>query len=166
MAAPQKVDATESVRQFLRISEVLLDWRPLPLDAARAYFDIILAVTPKRYAPGDFYQRIPGETVEDPHPFDVLWTLFTELEQESPDDLEQRLCALTVADVTLNTLVQNIVIVWYNGFIGTNLPPKEIYPAALVWQVIRGNPPGIPGPYYGEWAYPPAEPIEEPANPA
>jgi hypothetical protein len=154
----------ERVLQFQRISELLLDWRPLPLNAARAYFEIILAVTPRYYAPGDIYEPQNIEHAEDPHPFDVLWTLFQELEQESIAALEDRFCAITTADVTLNTLVQNIITVWYNGFIGSYLPPAEIYAAALVWQVIQANPPGIPGPYYGHWAYPPAEPIQPPIS--
>jgi hypothetical protein len=152
------------VSKFQRISEVLLDWSPLPRDAGSAYFNIILAVTPEHYAPGDIYVPMPCGQIDDPHPFDVLWTVFEELEKESPDNLETRLCAITSADVTLNTLVQNILIVWYNGFIGSYMPPAEIYASALVWQVIRANPPGIPGPYYGHWAYPPPEPIEPPKN--
>lgn len=39
------------------------------------------------------------------------------------------------------------------GFITRTAAP-ETYASALVWPAIGGNPMGIPGPYYGNWAYP------------
>jgi hypothetical protein len=153
----------EHLRRFIRISEVLLDAADLPEAAARAFFRIILEATPRYYAPGDIYVEGSANCL-DPHPFDALWEVFTQLEQESTDDLETRFNATLTADVSLSILARNIIIVWYNGYLGNNMPPAEIYPCALVWQVIRANPPGIPGPYYGEWAYPPSNPILPPGH--
>jgi hypothetical protein len=42
--------------------------------------------------------------------------------------------------------------------------PIETYSSALVWQAIGGNPMGIPGPYYGNWAYPSPTPIVRPGS--
>lgn len=139
---------------------MLLDFTHLPEPAARAFFRIIMENTPKYYAPGDRWEGPFAPS--DPHPFDVLWEVFTQLEQEGTDDLETRFNATLAADVSLSILARNIIIVWYNGYLGNNMPPADVYASALVWQVIRANPPGIPGPYYGEWAYPPSTPIVQP----
>lgn len=159
----QSLISDEQLRRFIRISEVLLDATHLPEAAARAFFRIILENTPTYYAPGDRYVEDPIDGI-DPHPFDVLWEVFSQLEEESTEDLESRFNATLAADVSLSILARNIIIVWYNGYLGNNMPPAEVYASALVWQVIRANPPGIPGPYYGEWAYPPSDPILPPGH--
>lgn len=37
--------------------------------------------------------------------------------------------------------------------------PIQCWPAGRIWPAIGGNPMGVPGPYYGNWAYPPPSPV-------
>ena len=34
--------------------------------------------------------------------------------------------------------------------------PADAYLGALVWGLLHTNPSGLPGPFFGEWAYPPS----------
>lgn len=147
---------------FTAVSETLLDQRPLPMDAARVYLQIVLRATPDHYAPGDYYVGPLANPSLDPHPLDVLGAVYERLAAEAPHELEARLMALTGADVTLQALVRNILIVWFNGCLGTDIAPADVYAEALVWQAIGANPPGLPGPYYGHWGYPGPSPIRDP----
>ncbi|NEO77615.1 hypothetical protein [Moorena sp. SIO4G3] len=153
----------ERLQRFIRISEVLLDEKDLPDKTAQSYLKIVLEVTPNYYGPGDRYERRLNSS-SDPDPFDALWEVFCQLDAEGTADLEAQLTATTAADTVLNNLVKNIIIIWYNGYLGDRMPPSETYPDALVWKAIGANPPGIPGPYYGHWAYPPINPICQPID--
>lgn len=161
---PILADADRWLPVFIAVSETLLDQRPLPLEAARAYLQILLRATPERYGPGDEYSGPLASPSLDQHPLDVLGALHERLARENPRDLESDLMALTGADVTLASLVRNILIVWYNGYLGNDIAPASVYPEALVWQAIGANPPGLPGPYYGHWSYPGTVPVRPPAT--
>lgn len=147
------------LQEFIRISELVLDEFPLPPAAAQTYLDIVLRATPARYAPGDYYEGPGHVPADDPHPFDALWAVCSQLALDGDAGLAERFMAVVSADVTLVTLVRNILIVWYNGYLGTDMPGAQAYAAARVWPAIGANPPGLPGPYYGHWAYPPERPI-------
>lgn len=152
------------LEEFVRISELVLDQHPLPLAAAQIYMDIVLRATPDRYAPGDFFEGPGHVPADDPHPLDALWAVYSQLALDGDAGLAERFMAVTAADVTLVALVRNILIVWYNGYLGADVPGVQGYAAALVWPAIGANPPGLPGPYYGHWAYPPERPIATPED--
>lgn len=142
----------EELDLFIQLSEVLLDERGLPRETARAFFRIVAGAAPPTYGVG-------GE-----HPMAVALDTFRRMRDESPDDLETRLTSIFYPDMVLGPLVRNILIVWYNGVVGTAVGPPDTYPDALVWKAISAHPPGLPGPYYGSWAYPPPRPVEPPAS--
>lgn len=152
----------EHLDEFLALSSVLLDVEraKLPPQAGRIFFQMLLDATP------------PYDGAESPaHPrqtpaertMDVVFRIFRELRAEpSPVPLEQRLANVYYKDIILGGVVQNLIIVWYNAAIDTRQAPAEAYPYALVWSAISGHALGMPGPYFGSWAYPPPAPILPP----
>ncbi|MDC6169780.1 hypothetical protein [Paucibacter sp. XJ19-41] len=161
----EDADLARWLPTFITVSQTLLDQRPLPTEAARAYLQIVLRATPVRYGPGDYYTGPLAGPDVDPHPMEVLGALHQRLADECPQALEQTLMTLTNADVTLTALVRNILTVWYNGYLGDAIAPASVYAEALVWSAIGANPPGMPGPYYGHWGYPNPVPIGDPDPP-
>ena len=67
-------------------------------------------------------------------------------------------------------VARSILALWHTSAIlglgpGLGYPiktaPIECYPASRVWAAIGGNPMGVPGPYYGNWAYPALVPVTD-----
>lgn len=140
----------EELDLFIQLSEILLDERGLPRETARAFFRIVVGASPPRYGIGD-----------EP-PMRVVLDTFRRLRDDGEGDLEARLASVFYPDMTLGPMVRNILVVWYNGGVGMVVGPPETYPDALVWKAISAHPPGLPGPYYGSWGYPPPRPVERP----
>lgn len=154
----------EELALFIRISQALVDESELPERTARAHFELLQNITPKLYGPGDIYENCLPQP-SNPRTFDALFSTFLQFEEQRGTDHEQWLddfVGILSADTTLSSLYKNIIILWYNGFIDDHISPAYTYNDSLVWEAIQGNPPGIPGPYYGNWAYPPFKPIINP----
>lgn len=132
---------------FLQLSEVLLGERHLDPGFGAQCMRLVTAAAPRSYG-------------SDPHltPMDALLATFRELAHD-PVDLEARTAAVMFADGTLGPMARNLIIAWYNGFLGADVVDPAYYGAALVWPAISAEPPGLPGRYYGNWAYPPPRPI-------
>ncbi len=143
--------APEDLDTFIELSEVLLDTRPLDRHTARSVFGII-----ERAAPAHYGQD--GSVT----PLQALLATFRQLCRQSSDDLESRVVSTLYADGTLGPLAKNLLITWYNGALGSDVLPSRDYAAALVWSAISAQPPGLPGPYFGSWAYPPPRPVPAP----
>jgi len=68
-----------------------------------------------------------------------------------------------------SAVARGVIALWHSAallgdFMGYYIKtaPIETYASARAWRAIGGNPMGIPGPYYGSWAYPPAVPVVDP----
>ena len=139
---------------FIRLSEVLLDATGrLSRSAAAEVYAIVAAAAPARYG-------IDGTQP----PMSALLATFLEQEALGSEDLEARLVSVLYADGTLGPMAKNLVITWYNGGLGLAVLSPANYGAALVWPAISAQPPGLPGPYSGSWAYPPPNLVSEPAE--
>jgi hypothetical protein len=137
---------------FIRLSEVLLDARgQLPRAAAAEVYAIVVAAAPARYG-------IDGTQP----PIAALLATFREVAAAGPDGLEDRLVTMLYADGTLGPMAKNVIITWYNGGLGLAVLSPANYGAALVWPAISAQPPGLPGPYFGSWAYPPPSMVTAP----
>ncbi|HEU5271373.1 MAG TPA: sugar dehydrogenase complex small subunit [Jatrophihabitans sp.] len=137
---------------FIRLSEVLLDASGLSRSAAAEVYAIVVAAAPARYG-------IDGSQP----PMTALLATFAEQEALGAEGLADRLVSVLYADGTLGPMAKNLIITWYNGGLGLAVLSPANYGAALVWPVISAQPPGLPGPYYGSWAYPPPNLVTEPA---
>ncbi len=147
---PDGLDDAERLDLFLRLSETMLDARPLRASTGRAFLRLVEQASPGRYGLG-------GSSL-----LDAVLLTFRRLHDESTDDLERRTANVLYADLTLGPVLKNVLVVWYNGGLGGAVGPPETYADALVWPAISANPPGLPGPYYGHWAYPPERPVRPP----
>lgn len=76
--------------------------------------------------------------------------------------------ALLTAGDGPSKAAQSLMALWYcaaildlSGAMGyfIKTAPIQTWPAGRVWPAIGGNPMGVPGPYYGNWAYPPPSPV-------
>lgn len=142
-AVRAKVDAT--LQAFMDVSTVMLDIPDLPADAGAAYCAIWIAAAPK------------------PSTIDLFFQVYDQVRATVPAaDLERALATVYGGDIELSPVLQNLIIVWYNGAIGTATAPARYYGDALVWKVIGGHPLGMPGPYFGGWAYPPERLLRKP----
>lgn len=132
---------------FLRLSEVLLDQADLDPGYGAECMRLVAAGAPSKYG-------------SDPHvtPMAALLATFRELAKD-PTDLADRTVAVLYADGTLGPMARNLLIVWYNGFLGSTVVDAANYGGALVWPAISAEPPGLPGRFYGHWAYPPPQPL-------
>jgi len=97
----------------------------------------------------------PAGPPPPPPPMAALLATFREQEAAGPDGLADRLVAVLYADGTLGPMAKNLIVTWYNGGLGLAVLSAANYGAALVWPAISAQPPGLPGPYFGSWAYPP-----------
>ncbi|WP_444997464.1 hypothetical protein [Aliikangiella sp. IMCC44359] len=158
----------ERLKHFIQLSELLLDESGLNEALAKTYFQIIIEQSPDSYGPGDEYTQFLADTT-DGHPLDAIFAVMdqvnqNQVNQEQTDNTLDVFSGLIAGDSTLAPIVNNIIILWYNGYLNNCYPPAKYYAEALVWKVIQANPPGITGPYYGHWAYPPEQQISKPES--
>lgn len=132
---------------FLGLSRILLDEQHLDPGYAAECMRLVVAAAPATYGSD------PGRT-----PMQALLATFREL-ATAPADLAARTTAVLYADGTLGPMTRNILIAWYNGFLGSDVVDAAHYGGALVWPAISAEPPGLPGRFYGNWAYPPPQPV-------
>jgi len=92
--------------------------------------------------------------------------------ESDPPDLAAAVEARILGNPQLAPVARSITCLWYTATLldltpgGMGYPTKAAlipsYGEALVWKAIGGNPMGITGPYYGNWAYPSPQPILPP----
>lgn len=152
----------DAMPPFMRLSAVLVGRGEMQAWLGRAYLKT-LADWGAAAAAGA--PRSPAYTAVD---IAQVLTRFVAIEQASDGDaqalalqVQQQLLLATepgIADVT-----RSIAALWYcagllefKSGLGYMVAaaPIETYSSALAWQAVGGNPMGIPGPYYGNWAYP------------
>lgn len=152
----------EALPPFMRLSVVLVGRGEMQAWLGRAY---LKTLADWAAAPVEGTQRSPAYTADD---IAQVLTRFVALEHASGGDaqalalqVQQQLLLAPepgIADVT-----RSIAALWYcAGLIEFKSPlgfmvaaaPVQTYSSALAWQAVGGNPMGIPGPYYGNWAYP------------
>lgn len=54
-----------------------------------------------------------------------------------------------------NTLIKNIITLWYTGNWGSDVLSPNSYVQGLIWDVAESHPPGAKQPGYGSWAVKP-----------
>ena len=97
----------------------------------------------------------------DPHwPLDDMAHAFAALAHLPIDEREQRIVAELDEVDAWKTAAASVLQVWFSGGLtradGSAVPqPAEAYLGALLWPLVRTQPSGLPGPFFGEWAYPP-----------
>jgi hypothetical protein len=95
---------------------------------------------------------------------------FAELVDQGADDPARAL----LEDPDTATVTRSIPCLWYAsalldlsdsgmGF-ATKVAPIQTYNSALAWTAIGATPMGVPGPYYGNWAFPSPQPSVDPAR--
>jgi len=151
----------ERLNNFIQLSELLLDESNLNKDLAKAYFQIIIDQSPDIYGSGDEYTKYLTDS-NNGAPLDIMFEVFHQVCKESTETQLNVLSELFATDSTLAPIANNILVVWYNGYLNTQYPPAKFYSEALIWKTISANPPGITGPYYGHWAYLPEQQIFKP----
>jgi hypothetical protein len=144
--------AVDDLEVFLRLSETLLDEEDLDPGFGAECLRLVVAAGPSTYGQDSAMT-----------PMQAMLATFVELAAD-PTDLASRIVAVLYADLTLGAMTRDILVAWYVGAVGAEVVSPEYYGAALIWRVLSANPPGLPGPYYGSWANPPARVIER-ANP-
>ncbi|MET0406588.1 MAG: hypothetical protein ABW123_29490 [Cystobacter sp.] len=149
----------QNLGRFIALSEVMLARRHLPEDAARAYFKLLLQVPPLWYE--EPTEEFKTDTLAMGAVLDTFERLKPLLPRDAPD---QFLARVFYSDIVMSTVVQSLLIVWYNGWVKDKIVPASAYPFALVWEAISAHPMGMPGPYFGSWSYPPPEPILPPGG--
>jgi len=151
----------ERLDYFIQLSELLLDKSNLNRDLAKAYFQIIIDQSPEIYGPGDEYTKYLADS-NNGAPLDIMFDVFLQVSEESAETQLRVVSELFASDSTLAPIANNILVLWYNGYLNNQYPPAKYYSEALIWKTIRANPPGITGPFYGHWAYLPEEQIFKP----
>lgn len=155
---------------FMALSEVMLDWpEPLSERAGRAFFELLYQATPVDYVKPDAGHDDQGTPPPVERTFDALFEVFHRVrayteETGTEDTLESQLAAVLYGDIVLGGVLKNLLTVWYNGALGTRTVAAEHYQDALVWRAIGGHPLGVPGPYYGSWAWPPPVVVTRPGE--
>ncbi len=162
-------DAADRLRAFLGAEPQLTDPSGVALDATLAQ----LAAPPG-------YQ--PPYAIAD-----IAWTLheFAAIVERHPPDLQHEVrqhILIAPANPRGAVVARCMLSLWYvaalidltppppfpgriptvpYGFV-TKVAPIQTYAAAIAWQAIGGNPPGVAGPYFGNWSYPPPQPVRSP----
>jgi hypothetical protein len=135
------MEATRA-EQFLVVSRLLLDAPELD-DVAAAVFLTML------------------DEFDAKWPLDAMAEAFAPLERLSPARREPRIVALLQEHAKWFVAAENVLKVWYSGQLARTMStwvaaPPEAYLGALVWGLLDTQPQGVPGPFFGSWAYPPA----------
>lgn len=149
----------QNLRRFMELSEVMLARGNLPEEAARAYFKLLLEVPPLWYEEPS--EELKTGTLAIGATLDTFERLKPLLPRDAPD---QFLAKVFYSDIVMSAVVQNLLIVWYNGWLHDKIAPASAYPFALVWEAISARAVGMPGPYFGSWSYPPPELIRPPGS--
>lgn len=166
---------SERLAAYMHLSRVLVGADELALSLAEwlgvAYFATLIRGAEKAARDPSF---TPQYTLADIR--DTL-ARFDEIVASQPGDLEAAVQQQMVApEGPISTVTKSILALWYcaglidltpppqgMGFL-TMTAPKATYAEALVWKTMGANPMGVPGPYYGNWAYPATVPLRKPTD--
>ena len=133
---------SDRLSRFVLVSRLLIDARDLESRTATTYLAMM-------------------DDLDPTWPLTDIAAAFALLEPLPPDPREAKIVALLQAKAAWMTAATNILNVWYSGQLaradGTWVPaPPNAYLDALVWPLIGTHASGLPGPFFGEWAYPPS----------
>lgn len=159
----------DALDPFMRLSQVLVGPAELADWVGRAYLGTLLAGATEKGGPTQSPEY---------HRTDIRAVLvrFEQLERQYGERsalLAQQVTKQLVLspEPGIANVTKSIAALWYcaglieftsgKGFM-TRAAPKETYATALAWQAVGGNPMGMPGPYYGNWAYPSPTLIQPP----
>jgi hypothetical protein len=180
---PEGEEGLDPLEAFLDLSSTLLGPGRLSRDAAtrdlaRLYLGTLLegVYTPGRDSPSDDYKKYNAYTRRDIADTLRAGEALAQRYKDDPAELERAVRAQIVMATSpdgspqpISIVAKSIVALWYCAGLLDLTPPKdetsvsgfmriaapaEAYASALVWKAVGGNPMGVPGPYYGNWAYP------------
>jgi hypothetical protein len=123
------------------LSRLLLDIDELSSTSAAAYLGML-------------------DDLDSSWPLDAMAAHLLTLRHLPPEERERRIVAALRAETTWHDAAVNLLQVWYSGSLTRAngdlvAQPPEAYLGALVWPLLDTQAPGLPGPFFGEWAYPP-----------
>ena len=134
---------TETTRRsdFLLVSRLLLDLDELDDVVAGVYLTML-------------------DDLDETWPLDAMAAAFAPLAPLPAPEREQKVVALLGANGPWYDAARNLLRVWYSGQLQradrTWVPaPPAAYVNALVWPLLDTEAQGVPGPFFGSWAYPP-----------
>lgn len=144
----------ERTRRFLELSRLLLEIDELSPVSATAYMHML-------------------DDLDPAWPLDAMAAHLLPLRTLPPAEREARIIAALRAEPSWYAATVSLLQVWYSGSLtrpdgGLVAQPPEAYLGALVWPLLDTQAPGLPGPFFGEWAYPPTRvgsPMREEARP-
>jgi len=129
------------LERFVEVSQLLLERDGLDADLACVYLGML-------------------DDLDPSWPLDDMADAFDALAHLPIDEREQQLVAELDEVDAWQTAAASVLQVWFSGGLtradGSAVPqPAEAYLGALLWSLVRTQPSGLPGPFFGEWAYPP-----------
>lgn len=127
--------------RFVELSRLLLEIDELSPVSAAAYLGML-------------------DDLDPSWPLDDMAAHLLPLRVLPPTEREQRIIAALRAEPAWKTATVNVLQVWYSGSLTRAngeliAQPPEAWLGALVWPLLDTQAPGLPGPFFGEWAYPP-----------
>lgn len=131
----------ERTDRFIELSRLLLEMDDVSPVSAAVYLHML-------------------DDLDPAWPLDAMATALLPLLELPPAEREARLIAALRHVPAWRTATNNVLQVWYSGSLtrpdgALVAQPPEAYLGALVWQLLDTQAPGLPGPFFGEWAYPP-----------
>ncbi|MFM2072269.1 MAG: hypothetical protein RLZZ623_2532 [Actinomycetota bacterium] len=132
--------------QFVVVSRMLLELDELPSALAGVYLGMV-------------DERWPIWPLADMAATFAQW-------RDLPAETRERLIIEALGANEWLPYAEGVLNVWFSGQLfvdDTNTTfvdaPAEAYLGALVWGLLHTHPSGMPGPFFGEWAYPPSDDI-------
>jgi hypothetical protein len=131
----------ERIDRFLELSRLLLEMDGLSPETGAVYLAMLDDLDPE-------------------WPLTAMARHLLPLGALPPAEREHLIMRALHADEAWHTAAFNLQYVWYIGSLSrpdTSFvhQPPEAYLGALVWPLLGTQAPGLPGPFFGEWAYPP-----------
>lgn len=128
--------------QFALISRLLIDAPSLDAAMVTVYLAMV-------------------DDLDDTWPSTPMATAFAPLAPLPADERERKIVDLLGKNPSWYAAAANILNVWYSGQLANAngeymVGPPAAYLGALVWGLAGTTPSGMPGPFFGEWAYPPS----------
>lgn len=131
----------ERTDRFVELSRLLLEMDELSPVSAAAYLHML-------------------DDLDPSWPLDAMAEHLLALRELPPAEREARIIAALDEAPPWRAAAVDLLQVWYSGSLtrpdgGLVAQPPEAYLGALVWPLLDTQAPGLPGPFFGEWAYPP-----------
>jgi len=131
----------ERTDRFVELSRLLLEMDDLSPVSAAAYLHML-------------------DDLDSSWPLDPMAERLLPLRNLPPAERNARIVAALDEVAAWRRAATDLLQVWYSGSLtrtnGDLVPqPPEAYLGALVWPLLDTQAPGLPGPFFGEWAYPP-----------